>query len=592
MKQLVRFVVVLWSVLLIAATIVAPATAAPALAPDPGSWAKECGVPGLALAPVVSKDKDNNGAAVKVRPDSRGKYVPVVYIHGWTSTSTHDETGKGAFSAKPDLLTSRIGTAAAARTLIGNVQELGGTAPFTFDYSTYASRWVTNDNVGRALAKGLECLHEKSGEKVIVVAHSMGGLATRQALANGGANLTGKISQVITFGTPNTGSLGAAILAGGVNAAAVDLGFSRLFRLWLSYCGKIKSQDQNKSDLICWNFLPHALTSFDSEAAQALRFGSRQIRELAVWPAGLPVHSLSGATEFTVIGQGMFKQQARTETGVGDIVVTLGSAQAGASTKKSVPCAYELEALTNEVNDLRVNWLGIATKDEVSRRVDDLLTTPIPCFHNNLMRNTDLALEQLGLIVDDLAQRVPPTKVLTVRPWTDGTAGNPDRVVEALGQLECTGSDYVIRSDAYQCRGSGNNSGWWDPCFKSPSSPSYLCVVEEGRVLIQGVSPGRNPQGGTLEESNPFRVDLADGTICWRRQGAGPPVVPEYPYWLGVCTGPKAGVWRERDDDPETRDESLRGLYDRSSQGVWHIAIEENSAPGQATLHSAQTVYR
>lgn len=590
MKQLSRFVVALCTMVLTTATIVSPAPAA--VADDPGSWAKRCGVPGLTLAPVVSKDKDNSGSPVKLRPDARGKYVPVVYIHGWTSTSIHDEAGKGAFSAKPNLLTSRIGTATPARTLIGNVQDLGGTAPFTFDYSTYASRWVTDDNIGPALAKALNCLHEKSGEKVIVVAHSMGGLATRRALAIDGPGLTSKISQVITFGTPNTGSLGATILAAGATGAAVgEPGSSRLFRLWLSYCGKLKSQDQNRSDLFCWNFLPHWLTSFDSEAAQALQFGSRQLQELAPWPVGLPVHSLAGATEFTVIGQGMFKQQARTETGVGDIVVTLGSAQAGVTTKKSVSCAYELEALTNEVNDIRVSWLGIATKNEVSRRVD-LLTTPIPCFHNNLMRNADLALEQLGLIADDLGRRLPPTKIITVRPWTDGTASNPDQVIEARGTLECNLSNYVIRVDAYQCRGNGNNAGWWDPCFKNPTTASYLCMVDKGRVLINDVPPGRQPLGWAPEESNPFRVDLADGTVCWRRQGAGPLPIAGYPYWLGVCVGPRAGVWRERDENHETRDESVRGIYDRTDAGVWHIAIEENTTPGHATLFPAQTVYR
>lgn len=588
-KRLSPYVVTLFTMLLTAAMIIAPAPAA--LADDPSSWTQGCRVPGLALAPVVSGDKDNDGSPVKLRPDARGKYVPVVYIHGWTSTSIHDEAGKGAFSAKPDLLTSRIGTARPARTLIGNVQDLGGTAPFTFDYATYASRWVTDDNIGPALAKTLSCLHEKSGEKVVVVTHSMGGLATRQALAVGGPDLISKISQVITFGTPNTGSIGAAFVAAGANAAAVPPGLWQLFRLWLSYCGKLKSEDQNRSDLLCWSFLPHALTSFDSEAAQALRSGSRQLKELAPWPAGLPVHSLAGATEFTIIGQGMFKQQARSETGAGDIIVTLGSAQAGVTTKKSVSCAYELEALTNEVNDIRVDWLGIATKNEVSRKVD-LLETPIPCYHENLMRNTDLALEQLGLIADDLARRIPPTKFLTVRPWTDGTANNPDRVIEGEDTIECHSSDYVIRADAYQCRGRGNSTGWWDPCFKNPSTSSYLCIVDKGRVLIENGSLERQLLDFSPEESNPFRVDLADGTTCWRRQGGGPPAIVGYPYWMGVCMGPRAGAWRERGDKPNTRDESLRGVYDRTSEGVWHIAIEEDATPGRATLYPAQTVYR
>ena len=89
----------------------------------------------------------------------------MLYVHGWTSTSIHNAAAKGAFSAKPDLLTSRIGTATPIRTLIGNIQDLGGTAAFTFDYAQFASRWVTDGNVGLALAKALDCLIAKAVRK-------------------------------------------------------------------------------------------------------------------------------------------------------------------------------------------------------------------------------------------------------------------------------------------------------------------------------------------------------------------------------------------------------------------------------------------
>ncbi|WP_416416212.1 esterase/lipase family protein [Paenarthrobacter aromaticivorans] len=246
-----------------------------------------------------------------MRPDARGKYVPVVYVHGWTGASTHNQAAKGAFSAKPDLLTSRIGTAAPTRTLIGNVQDLGGTAVFTFDYEMYASRWVTDGNIGRRLADALNCLYDRSGEKGIVVAHSMGGLATRQALGLGGRALAAKVSQVITFGTPNTGSIGAAVAALGVEAAGLTNVTMFVFRMWLSYCGKLKSEDLSRSDLLCAAFLPAWLLSFDSEAEKALRSGSQQLRDLPPWPRGLPVHSLAGAAQFTVVGQGFFKQEIR-----------------------------------------------------------------------------------------------------------------------------------------------------------------------------------------------------------------------------------------------------------------------------------------
>lgn len=581
----------LCALVLTAALFIAPAPAAHA--DDPASWASTCAVPGLALAPVVSKDKANSGGPVKLQPDARGKYVPIIYIHGWTSTSIHDEAGKGAFSAKPDLLTSRIGTAAPIRTLIGNAQDLGGTAAFTFDYEKYAARWVTDDNIGPSLAKALNCLHDGSGEKVIVVAHSMGGLATRQALALGGPDLVAKVSQVITFGTPNTGSIGAEIAAAGVDAAALTPGVGLAFRLWLSYCGKLKSADLKKSDLLCAAFLPHALTSFDSAAGKALRSGSPQLRNLAPWPAGLPVHSLAGATEFIMLGQGLFRQQIRTEAGVGDIVVTLGSAQAGVTTKKSVPCAYEMEARTSILNGVRVDWLGIATKDEVSRSLLNLLTSPIPCFHVNLMRNTDLALEELGLIADDVQSRQPATKFISLRPWRDGSEDSPSRTLDArtAATSSCSQSSNVTaRADAFRCY-VGN--GVHDPCLKSPESPvDYLCFFGLEKTLIRNVdlNSDQPTSSKSPDQSNPFVVTLEDGTVCRMSTGAGPSGIPGYPYWAGSCSGPHEGIWRARYAD---RGESATaGLLDESPSGVWQIAIEENTSPGKATLYPVAVAYR
>lgn len=588
-----RYLTALCTMLLASVFLVLPAPASQA-AGDPSTWAGSCNVPGLSMAPVISADKDNSGQPVKIRPNERGTYVPVVYVHGWQSTSIHDESGKGAFSAKPNILTSRIGTAAPTRTLIGNIQDLGGTAAFTFDYAKYASRWVTDENIGPALAKALNCLYEHSGEKAIVVAHSMGGLATREALMMGGPALASRVSQVITFGTPNTGSLISAIAEGVFDAAALSHGAAFMFRMWLAYCGKLKSEDQNNSNLLCASFVPGFLTSFESEAAVALRAGSKELKALAPWPAGLPVHALAGDTEFTLTGQGFFFQKTSEVAGVGDIVVNLSSAISGGTTKKEAPCAYELSALSSTVNDLKVNWLGIATKNEVSRPLANLLLEPIPCFHNNLMKNADLALDELGFIADDLAGRVPPTQVVTVRPWSDGSAKNPDRTIDGLNivpAMQCSISDYVIRSDAYACHGGGFGA---DPCFRDPSTKStYLCMPDRERVLVKNAQEaGANTFNYSPDESNPFMAILADGTVCRRFQGAGPFGIPGYPYWIGTCGGPHGGVWRERNPDPVTRDDSVRGIYDRTDSGVWHIAIEENSSPGTATLYPAQAIYR
>lgn len=129
----------------------------------------------------------------------------------------------------------------------------------------------------------------------------------------------------------------------------------------------------------------------------------------------------------------------------------LGSAQAGATTKKEAACSYEMEGYTNVFNGIRTDWLGIATQNEVSRSFANLLTQPIPCYHGNLMRNMDLALEQLGYIADDVQSRIPATKVVTIRPWVDGSEANPNRGIDGktATKASCSGSNVAGRADAF-----------------------------------------------------------------------------------------------------------------------------------------------
>lgn len=56
----------------------------------------------------------------------------------------------------------------------------------------------------RALTRAIEALQAQSGERVALVAHSMGGLIARAALRAGGANL---LRQIVTLGTPHHGTL-------------------------------------------------------------------------------------------------------------------------------------------------------------------------------------------------------------------------------------------------------------------------------------------------------------------------------------------------------------------------------------------------
>lgn len=375
----------------------------------PASWATMCEVDGLESAPTLDTDRRNDGSAIIPTPSTSGSYVPVIYVHGWISTSKH-VAGKGVFSAVPDLSVLRSGgTPDFSRSLIGNVQELPGAAVYTFDYEQYASRWVTDGKIGASLAQGIDCLFDHSGEKVIVVGHSMGGLATRQALSEI-PGLQDKISRVITFGTPNTGSVIAAIAAGGLKAGSFVPGVPgrlvSLFRAWLAHCGQAATQSMLDPSFFCPNLLPKPLTSFDSEAAQALRSWSPEMGTLAGWPDGLPVHALAGEIRFDIPGTGFFRWKKKESFGIGDGAVTVDSATNGATAAREITCTYDLEPTANIDDLVLTDFWKVKTKDEVSRNSVDMFFTPIPCLHGNLMRETSLASEEFGLIVEDIANRI------------------------------------------------------------------------------------------------------------------------------------------------------------------------------------------
>jgi len=85
----------------------------------------------------------------------------------------------------------------------------------TFDYESVDTHWVDDQAIGPQLAKDIACMAQSSRDngglgKVILVAHSMGGLAIRFAAGPtqvfDGIPVASDIGLVITIGTPNTGA--------------------------------------------------------------------------------------------------------------------------------------------------------------------------------------------------------------------------------------------------------------------------------------------------------------------------------------------------------------------------------------------------
>ena len=122
-----------------------------------------------------------------------GKRTPVVFIHGYTG--------------KP----SDWGSDYDPASMFFKIDMMHGTYVLAFDYSKASTSWVTNQAIGPDFASYIDCVAQASKTahgpgKVIVVAHSMGGLATRYAATKGvnASTVAGDIAMVITWVSPRS----------------------------------------------------------------------------------------------------------------------------------------------------------------------------------------------------------------------------------------------------------------------------------------------------------------------------------------------------------------------------------------------------
>jgi pimeloyl-ACP methyl ester carboxylesterase len=221
--------------------------------------------------------------------------------------------------------------------MLPRVAALAGIATYVFDYSKRSLQWVDDDAIGPKLSAAVQCLAKRTGRRVIVVGHSMGGLATRWAQAQpltSGGHVADLISQVITIGTPSDGSqflelvnvgeqaaLAGSFASGNAVPALAVLGLEAV----LHVCGWWSAQAgaPSRCGLVG---LPR------SPAGQAMTPGSPQLQAPArpPWASTLPVTALV-ADEVLTFNVGF----AKATVHLGDVVVgthsQAASADAGAT---------------------------------------------------------------------------------------------------------------------------------------------------------------------------------------------------------------------------------------------------------------------
>jgi pimeloyl-ACP methyl ester carboxylesterase len=275
--------------------------------------------------------------------------VPVIFVHGINSSA--------------DMWKATVPGSLAWQTATTK-----GFTAWTFDYRHVSLDWVSNAAIGPALATAVGCLAQASGNKVIIVAHSMGGLAAQYAIGEPGSPAAGKVAEVITAGTPYTGSqilTDAQAVVNGTAAAEAESGDpaeAAVAEALLSACAGIATHtDSNPCSIV---------SALKSPVGTALEVDSAPIAALPPWPAALPVLDVAGNMDLFV-GAGLIGFHAHP----GDIAVTLPSAT-GHDTAPGpfvLPCSASLLSLLAQ------------------RKLPD-------CYHGNLVNQPTVIAEILSAV--------------------------------------------------------------------------------------------------------------------------------------------------------------------------------------------------
>lgn len=346
------------------------------------------------------------------KPAAGGALTPVLLVHGFI--------GSPEMWHKPiELSTLPGGVNPPYRSLVETLGALPGAAVYTLDYRRVNTRWFSNlGGGGEGFIAAADCLtgHPAfGGHKLIVVAHSMGGLITRWAVtaAPGGAKRAQRLGLAITLGTPFEGSWLAAVVANILGVGPPGTfeyeSLRALIHLAISVC------DGNT------NGACGQLRTYLDAFGTALAFipGSAELRALPPWPASVRVDTLSTQSLLQDVGGGgFFFRTASATLDLGDGVVAVRSATSGSSPERTFSCRYTAD-LGRAATDRLLIWAG--QKAEIDTPAVDWRVSVVvgamdaTCGHSAQQRLINVTNEVLGAVAEQLERNEPGYAYLTAK---------------------------------------------------------------------------------------------------------------------------------------------------------------------------------
>ncbi|MDG4838342.1 alpha/beta fold hydrolase [Micromonospora sp. WMMD967] len=509
---------------------------------------------------------------------------PVIFVHGWTSN------GKG-LEGTGKALAERTGK---------RIQ------PFYFDYGSNSTTWAADKIVAGCLADYIVAVSDayakKSGgdRKIILVGHSMGGLASLYAAQNGKA--MDRIGGMITFDTPYLGSpFGNTGVAGWLQGLHQGVG-SKLIPPIGSDAQICLGQHKDGVGLVkgCDAKLPGympvaaGVTAIAGDITVKRTFGPFHLYDIPLSSDGIvPVDSQHGYLQIQKKASWPMGQKIRLKSD--SCTITNDSMMRTLKAAGRGGAGGIISALLSANVELKVdgNALGGLLEDRLTPALALYLgvaTFTADCSHIKVTNHGPALDHAADSLKEYLNLLEPGTAVRNLVPVTsDGEVAAGWSVVDGAdaGGVDCSfnsASPAAKRGNIYYCSPSAARA---DACWVEAGRNSVLCLSDPMsrkvvRLWMEGAFGAALPTGPAEYSGipSPIRLDLDNGARCRLRNGGSWGIQESKPDLVGFygCDNGEV-VWASRD--------SRTGI-DQSSK-TWTVQTGKES--GGLTRRKVQIGY-